>query len=148
MGWEEIFLSRLNVGWKLKNFDTCSRHCPDLKLGPNIMFDGSKFSSGCGLQLCIHGRTLSDPSKWSKKAGEGIFPPKLRGSEMWFKHVPDTVPTSNVDQFLSLMAEIVPLDVNSNFGFMVECSRITLDGRKWAGKRFCPETLGWAKWGS
>ena len=75
MGWEEIFLSRLNVGWKLKNFDTCSRHCPDLKLGPNIMFDGSKFSSGCGLQLCINGRTLSDPSKWSKKAGEGIFPP-------------------------------------------------------------------------
>ena len=83
------------------------------------------------------------------KKGRGRhFSPKLRGSEIWFKHVPDTVPTSNVDQFLSLMAEIVPLDVNSNFGFMVECSRITLDGRKWAGKRFCPETLGWAKWGS
>ena len=71
------------------------------------------------------------------KKGRGRhFSPKLRGSEIWFKHVPDTVPTSNVDQFLSLMAEIVPLDVNSNFGFMVECSRITLDGRKWAGKRF------------
>ena len=83
------------------------------------------------------------------KKGRGRhFPPKLRGSEIWLKHVPDTVPTSNVDQFLSLMAEIVPLDVNSNFVFMVECSRITLDDRKWAGKRFCPETLGWAKWGS
>ena len=87
------------------------------------------------------------PLSGQKRQGKA-FSPKLRGSEIWFKHVPDTVPTSNVDQFLSLMAEIVPLDVNSNFGFMVECSRITLDGRKWAGKRFCPETLGWAKWGS
>ena len=87
------------------------------------------------------------PLSGQKRQGKA-FSPKLRGSEIWFKHVPDTVPTSNVDQFLSLMAEIVPLDVNSNFVFMVECSRSTLDGRKWPRKRFCPETLGLAKWGS
>ena len=34
------------------------------------------------------------------------------------------------------MAPNVPLDVNYNFSFMVECCRSTLDGRKWAGKRF------------
>ena len=75
MAWEGIFLSRLSVCWKLKNFDTCFRHCADLKLGPNLMFDGLKFSSAHGLQLCIHGKTLFDPSQWSKKTGEGIFPP-------------------------------------------------------------------------
>ena len=34
------------------------------------------------------------------------------------------------------MAPNVPLDVNYNFSFMVECCRSTLDGLKWAGKRF------------
>ena len=83
------------------------------------------------------------------KKGRGRhFSPKLRGSEIWFRHVPDTVLTSNVDRFSSLMAQNVPWHVNSNFAFMVECSRSTLDGRKWPRKRFCPETLGLAKWGS
>ena len=87
------------------------------------------------------------PLNGQKRQGKA-FSPKLRGSEIWFRHVPDTVLTSNVDRFSSLMAQNVPWHVNSNFAFMVECSRSTLDGRKWPGKKFCPETLGLAKWGS
>ena len=86
-------------------------------------------------------RSTLDGLKW---AGKRFFSQDsmLVGSSKTLIHVQDTVPTSNSGQILCLIAQNFPLDVDSNFVFMVERSLTPQSGQKRQGKAFFPQTQG------